>query len=71
MPENFWINLLNATVFGLLGIVLALLGFKLFDWITPHIKVEEELAQKQNLAVAIVSAAVILGVCYIAAHVVH
>ena len=69
--SQFWTNLFNAVVFGILGILLALLGFKLFDWITPRIKVEEELVQKQNLAVGIVTAAVILGICYIAAHVVH
>ncbi|MBI3409725.1 MAG: DUF350 domain-containing protein [Planctomycetes bacterium] len=73
--EQFWQRLghdvLASSIFGILGIAIAILGFKLFDWLTPKIKVEEELAQKQNLAVAIVTAAVILGICYIAAHVVQ
>jgi putative membrane protein len=65
-----WTGIGNALGFGLVGIVLALLGFKLFDWITPKIDVEVELAEKNNVAVAIVCAAVILGVSYIVAHVV-
>ncbi len=65
-----WTAVGNALGFGLVGIVLALLGFKVFDWITPKIDVEKELAEKQNIAVAIVCAAVILGVSYIVAHVV-
>jgi putative membrane protein len=67
--ERFWINVLNSVVFGVLGIAMAVGGFKLFDLVTPHIKVEQELAEKQNVAVAIVSAAVILGIAYIVAHI--
>ena len=36
----------------------------LFDWISP-IDVEKELAEKQNLAVAIVVGSFIVGVCFI------
>ena len=38
-----------------------MLGFKLFDWITPRINIETQLAERHNIAVAIVIAAVILG----------
>jgi putative membrane protein len=65
-----WTNIGNALAFGAIGIVLAMLGFKIFDWITPKIDVERELAERNNLAVAIVCAAVILGVSYIVAQVV-
>jgi putative membrane protein len=52
--------------FGLTGIVLMVIGFKVFDWITPRIDVEKELAERHNIAVGIVIAAVILGVAAIA-----
>jgi putative membrane protein len=68
--ERFLLGIVQALVFGSIGIVLALLGFKIFDWITPRIDVEKELADKNNVAVAIVCAAVILGICYVVAHVV-
>jgi amino acid transporter len=68
---SFWDQFLRGFIgtlaFGLLGILLALLGFKAFDWITPGIDLQKELAEKHNLAVAIVCAAVILGICYIVA----
>jgi uncharacterized membrane protein YjfL (UPF0719 family) len=61
---------INALAFGAIGIFLAILGFKIFDWITPQIHVQKELAEKHNIAVAIVCAAVILGICHIVARVV-
>jgi len=57
--------LLAMVVFALVGIVLMVLGFKIFDWVTPKIDLEKELAEKNNIAVAIVTAAVILGVAMI------
>jgi len=50
-PENLQMALLSALCFGVLGIVLMLLGFKLFDWILPKINVERELAENHNIAV--------------------
>lgn len=63
-PEAFGLSLLAAAAFGLLGIVLLALGFKVFEWITPKLNVEEELA-KGNVAVGVVIAAVVLGVSLI------
>jgi putative membrane protein len=57
-------SLLAAAAFGLLGIALLVLGFKVFEWITPKLHVEEELG-KGNVAVGIVVAAAILGVAFI------
>ena len=60
---------LAAAVFGLIGIALLLLGYWLFDMITPRLDVQKELCEK-NLAVAVVMAALLLGIAYVAAHVV-
>jgi putative membrane protein len=62
--ESLGTSLLGAAAFGVLGIVLLVLGFKVFEWLTPGLKVEEELG-KGNVAVAVVVAAVILGVTVI------
>ena len=48
--------------FGIVGIALVVFGFKVFDWVMPHVDVERELAEKGNVAVAIVMAAVVLGI---------
>ncbi len=63
-------GVLAAAVFGTVGIVLLLLGYWLFDLITPRIDVQKELTEK-NMAVAVVIAALLLGIAYVAAHVVQ
>ncbi len=62
--EHFGNSLLAAAVFGILGIALLALGFKVFEWITPKLKIEEELG-KGNTAVGIVVAAITLGISLI------
>lgn len=62
--------LVSAGAFGLLGIALMALGFKVFDWITPRVDVQRELSEHRNVAVAIVVAAVILGTAIMLAHVI-
>jgi putative membrane protein len=69
-PEHFWTNLVASAAFGVVGIVLLLLGYWLFDLITPRIDVQKELTEK-NMAVAVVIAALLLGIAYVAAHVVQ
>ena len=66
-PDTFGMALLSTLAFGLIGLILALVGYKLFDWLTPKLHVEHELAEKHNIAVAIVIAAVILGSCIVVA----
>ncbi len=56
--------LVAAALFGVLGIAMLALGFKVFEWITPKLKVEEELS-KGNVAVGIVVAAAVLGVALV------
>jgi putative membrane protein len=66
-PHTFLGEVVLTVIFGLLGIVLTVFGFKLFDWMTPKIDVERELTEKHNIAVAVVIAAVILGVSLVVA----
>ncbi len=55
-----------TAVFALAGIVLAIVGYKLFDRCTPG-DLNREIVEHRNVAAAIVAAAVILGVCHIIA----
>ena len=63
-PFNFGMSVLSTIIFGVVGIALAITGFKLFDMLTPG-KLEEEIVQKQNIAASILGAAIILGICLI------
>lgn len=55
-----------AAAYGLLGIVLLLAGFKLFELVTPKLDVEKKL-QDGSLAVAIVVAALLVAIAIVAA----
>jgi len=56
--------LVGTAAFGLLGLALMLLGFKLFEWTTRRLDVEKQL-ENQNLAVGIVVGALLLGISLI------
>ena len=65
--SHYWEGIASSVLYSLVGIALMLLAMKIFDWISPRIDVQTELAEKKNTAVAIVVAAVILGVSYVVA----
>ncbi len=53
-----------AAAYGVVGIILAIVGYFLFDLVEWRINFAEQL-KAGNLAVAIVVAAFILGICFI------
>jgi putative membrane protein len=60
----------NCFLFGLLGIVMVVIGFKVFDWLIRKIDIEEEVS-KGNIAAAILGAAVVIGISIIVAAAIH
>ena len=56
----------SMALYVLVGLGLAIVGYKLFDRCTPG-DLHEEILKNRNSAAAIVAAAVILGVCLIVA----
>jgi uncharacterized membrane protein YjfL (UPF0719 family) len=65
-PQSFGMAVLSVVVFTAIGIVASLLGFKLWDRFTPG-NLEDEICKKQNIAAAILGAAIILGISLIVA----
>jgi len=65
-PKSIWHALLMSVVFASTAMALLFVAFKLFDWATPRIDIQKELLNN-NIAVAILTAAVILGVSLIVA----
>lgn len=53
-------DVVMSIIFGLVGILLAIIGYKLFDIVTPF-SLAKELAEDQNIAVGIVVGAIIIG----------
>ena len=59
----------QSLVFGIVGIALLFVGYFLFDFLCRRIDIQEQL-NKGNIAVAIVVAALLFSIAYVAAHVV-
>ena len=53
-------------VYSLVGVLIAIAGYKLFDLCTPG-DLHKEIVEKGNTAAAIVGAAIIIGDCIIVA----
>ena len=65
---NFGVELISTIVYSAVGIVMGIVGFKVVDWLTPS-SLAEEVAHKENRALAILAGAMMLGVCIIIASV--
>lgn len=53
-------------LFGLIGIALAIVGYRIFDKCTPG-DLHKEIIEQKNVAAALIGGAVIIGVCVIVA----
>jgi hypothetical protein len=65
-PALSWPSILTSIVYGLLGLILLLIGYYIYELITPW-SVKEELISHRNPAVAMVVAAFILGMAIVIA----
>ena len=61
---------LGSIVFALMGVIIFLLAFVIIDKLTPY-NLWEEIVEKQNRALALVVAAMSLGICIIIAAAIH
>lgn len=70
MADFHPIQMLNALVYALLGIIIFAISFSILDWLTPY-ALWKEIVEEQNTALAILVGAVALGMCVIIAAAVH
>jgi uncharacterized membrane protein YjfL (UPF0719 family) len=59
-PEPLWRLLLDAALFGISGIVLLIIGYYLWEMITPY-NLRREIHENKNMAVALVAGAFVIG----------
>ena len=68
--------MLTMTVFGstilyaALGIAIFVVGFRLWDWLTP-VDIWREIAEKHNIALAILSGAIAIALAIIIGSAIH
>lgn len=65
-PVPLWRLLLDASIFGVTGIALLIIGYYIWELVTPY-NLRRELHENKNLAVAVVVAAFILGMAIVIA----
>lgn len=65
-PVPMWRLLVDASIFGIVGIILLIVGYYVWELVTPY-NVRKELEENKNVAVAIVVAAFILGMAIVVA----
>jgi putative membrane protein len=71
MMESFKLGaVFSSLVFALLGVLVFWVCFVIIDKLTPY-KLWEEIVEKQNKALALVVAAMSLGICLIVAAAIH
>jgi uncharacterized membrane protein YjfL (UPF0719 family) len=71
--EMEWLKsgaLLGSLLFALMGVIIFLVAFIVIDKLTPY-NLWEEIVEKQNRALALVVAAMSLGICIIVAAAIH
>lgn len=64
--ESLKTGIVETIVYSVIGIIMAVIGFKVVDWLTPG-NLAEDVAHKENRALAILAGSMILGVCLIIA----
>ena len=69
LPDYFLTDLVSTVAFGVVAILLIVLGYVTFDKLTPKLDFND-LLNKGNVAMAIVMGAFILGLCYVVGRVV-
>jgi putative membrane protein len=69
LPDYLLTDLLSTVAFGVIAILLIVLGYVAFDKLTPKLDFSD-LLSKGNVALAIVVGSFIIGLCYVIGRVV-
>jgi putative membrane protein len=69
LPDYLLTDLVSTAAFGVVAILLIILGYITFDKLTPKLDFND-LLHKGNVALAIVVGSFILGLCYVVGRVV-
>lgn len=64
-------SVISALVFSLIGLLAFGVSYAVFDVITPKVSVWKEIVEKQNVAVAIFLASMVLGISMIISAAIH
>jgi uncharacterized membrane protein YjfL (UPF0719 family) len=63
-PIPLWRLVVDASILGVAGIALLIIGYYIWELVTPY-NLRRELQENKNLAVAVVVAAFIIGMAIV------
>lgn len=66
VPAKLWMHLLAAIVFSLVGVAVLAICFKIMSMLSPF-SIKKEIEEDQNVALAVIMGAVIIGMSIIIA----
>ncbi len=69
LPDYILQDLVATVAFGIVAILLIILGYIAFDKLTPKLDFDD-LLNKGNMALAVVIGSFLLGLCYVVGRVV-
>jgi putative membrane protein len=69
LSANFFPDIVTAIAFGFVAIILVVLGYVIFDKLTPKLDFSD-LINKGNMAMGVMVGSFILGLCYVIGRVV-
>lgn len=69
LNDTFAADLVTTFAFGILAILLIVIGYITFDKLTPKLDFSD-LISKGNVSMGVVVAGFILGLCFVIAHVI-
>jgi putative membrane protein len=69
LPEYFFGDLVATVAFGIVAILLIIVGYVAFDRLTPKLDFDD-LLNKGNVALGVVIGSFMLGLCYVIGRVV-
>ncbi len=69
VPEYLFSDLVATVAFGILAILLIIIGYTAFDKLTPRLDFSK-LLNEGNMAIAVVIGSFILGLCFVVGKVV-
>jgi len=69
LPDYFFTDLVSTVAFGVVAILLLILGYVAFDKLTPKLDFDD-LLNKGNMALGVVIGSFLLGLCYVIGRVV-
>ena len=69
LPDYFFGDLVATVAFGIVAILLIIVGYVAFDKLTPKLDFDD-LLNKGNMALGVVIGSFILGLCYVVGRVV-